>query len=127
VTGLSGVAVATDEARRPWLTFEGDGQVFGSGGVNRLRGTWSIDGDSLTFGPLASTLMAGPQEAMDVEYALHRLLGQPLTLHTADGASATSADPTLDAAATSPVASVELVAGSGAAVVLARISRPPGE
>ncbi|MET0434682.1 MAG: META domain-containing protein [Cellulomonas sp.] len=35
------------ERAHPALTFSGDGQVYGTGGVNRLRGTWSFapDGD----------------------------------------------------------------------------------
>jgi len=44
------VAPAPDRAR-PELTFEDDGQVFGTGGINRFRGTYTLDGDRLTFGP----------------------------------------------------------------------------
>ncbi len=66
----------------PELTFELDGQVYGTGGVNRLRGTWTLEpapgGDVLTFGPVATTLMAGTETHMVRERAVLDLLGQPL-------------------------------------------------
>jgi heat shock protein HslJ len=72
---------------RPMLTFEGDGQVYGTGGVNRIRGTWSLDDDLLTLGPLASTLMAGPADAMATEREILEILGAPLRVEpVADGA-----------------------------------------
>ena len=46
-------------------------------GVNRVRGTWELDGDALTFGPVVSTLMAGPPDAMTCEQQVLRLLGEP--------------------------------------------------
>ncbi|WP_217616641.1 META domain-containing protein [Cellulomonas sp. GbtcB1] len=42
------------ERAHPALTFSGDGQVYGTGGVNRLRGTWSFapdGGDADPDGP----------------------------------------------------------------------------
>ena len=62
------------------LTFGQDGRVTGCATVNRLFGSYSLDGDSLTCGPLACTLLAGPPEAMDQETRLQRGLGQPLTV-----------------------------------------------
>ncbi|WP_123370121.1 META domain-containing protein [Cellulomonas sp. PhB150] len=122
VTAVSGVTVPSGEQHGPWLTFDGDGQVFGMSGVNRVRGTWSVDGDVLTFGPLASTMMAGPPQAMALESALHGLLAAPLTLHTADGAAASSADPMLDPAASAAgrPAIVDLLASDGGSVELRR-------
>ena len=43
-------------------------------------GEYVVDGDLLTCGPLAGTMMAGPPEAMDQEQRLHRALTQPLTV-----------------------------------------------
>jgi heat shock protein HslJ len=68
----------------PWLTFEGDGVVFGMAGVNRVRGTWELDGDTLTFGPVVSTLMAGPPDAMTREQQVLLLLGGPVTVTRPD-------------------------------------------
>lgn len=112
---------AHEPARTPSLTFDGDGQVFGTSGVNRLRGTWSIDGDHLQFGPMASTLMAGPPEAMQREAAMLRLLGEELVLHSADGAPQVAAEPLQDRAPGKPAPVVELVAPSGDRLVLTRV------
>ncbi|GEK17114.1 hypothetical protein CPE01_08470 [Cellulomonas persica] len=110
-----------EPARLASLTFDGDGQVFGTGGVNRLRGTWSIDGDRLAFGPIASTLMAGPPAAMRQEAELLRLLGEGLVLRTAGGSPHGVADPLLDRAAGTPAPVVELVAPTGERLVLTRV------
>jgi heat shock protein HslJ len=66
------------------LTFGDDGRVTGCATVNRLTGSYAVDGDTLTCGPLAGTLMAGPPEAMDQEQRLHQALVGPLTV-VADG------------------------------------------
>lgn len=65
---------------RPTLTFDGDGQVYGTGGVNRLRGTWRQEDGTLTFGPVVTTLMAGAPEHMERERAVLGLLAGPVTL-----------------------------------------------
>lgn len=65
---------------RPSLTFDGDGQVYGTGGVNRLRGTWQEAEGTLTFGPVVTTLMAGIPEHMARERAVLDLLGGPVRL-----------------------------------------------
>lgn len=45
-----------------------DGEVTGTGGVNRFTGTYeATDDGALTFGPIASTKMAGSDEAMAQE------------------------------------------------------------
>ena len=56
------------EARAPSLTFDlEESRVAGFGGVNRLMGTLVLDEERLRFGPLATTLMAGPDAAMALE------------------------------------------------------------
>jgi heat shock protein HslJ len=52
-----------------------DSRVAGSGGVNRLMGGYTLDGGSLTFSQMASTMMAGPPEAMQQEQAIVAALG----------------------------------------------------
>ncbi|CAN5278443.1 hypothetical protein BH11ACT1_BH11ACT1_25590 [soil metagenome] len=72
---VDGVPVApVPERARPELTFEDDGQVFGTGGINRFRGTYTVDGDRLTFGPLATTQMAGIADHVARERAVLELL-----------------------------------------------------
>lgn len=41
----------------PNLTFAAEGTVTGTDGCNRLTGSWSVDGDVVRLGPLASTRM----------------------------------------------------------------------
>jgi heat shock protein HslJ len=78
---VAGVPVGqVPDRARPELTFEDDGQVFGTGGVNRFRGTYTLDGDRLTFGPLAITQMAGIPDHEARESAVLELLGGAPTL-----------------------------------------------
>ena len=77
-TALEGAELDGAGRATPFLTFDGDGQVFGLAGVNRVRGTWRLDAQTLTFGPVVSTLMAGPPDAMTREQQVLRLLGEPV-------------------------------------------------
>ncbi|MFT3851268.1 MAG: META domain-containing protein [Ilumatobacteraceae bacterium] len=45
------------------MTFA-DGSVSGNAGCNNFNGSVTVDGDSLTFGPLASTMMACTKDAL---------------------------------------------------------------
>ena len=47
--------------------FSGDGQVSGSSGCNRYFGRAQAESGRLSVGPLASTMMACAQDAMDQE------------------------------------------------------------
>jgi heat shock protein HslJ len=49
------------------ITFDKDGKVFGDSGCNRFTGGYTVKGDRITIGPLASTMMACPQPQMDAE------------------------------------------------------------
>jgi heat shock protein HslJ len=63
----------------PFLVFGGEpGRVVGSGGCNRLAGSYEKDGDKLTFGPLASTKMACAT-GMETEDAFHQALAKTTT------------------------------------------------
>lgn len=53
----------------PSLTFGGDGTVSGSAGCNTFSGTYTLDGATLAFGPLATTKMACADPTMFVESA----------------------------------------------------------
>ena len=53
----------------PTLAFGTDGTVSGNAGCNTFNGTVTIEGDSIEFGPLATTRMAFPDPAMSVEAA----------------------------------------------------------
>lgn len=55
------------------MTFE-DGRVAVEGGCNNLMGPYELDGDQLTAGPLASTMMACPDPLMDQDTWIAGLL-----------------------------------------------------
>ena len=74
----------------------GTSQVFGTGGCNRFTGAWKQNGTSVSFGPLASTMMMCPEPAMESEQKFLKLLGavnrvtvagNVATLTTPDGAT----------------------------------------
>lgn len=51
-----------------------DGRVAGCAGINRFGGQASVERDRIRVGPLASTRMAGPPEAMAAEDQVLRAL-----------------------------------------------------
>jgi len=63
---LSGVTLGTGV---PTIDFGTDGTVSGSAGCNTFNGTYTVEGSSISFGPLASTKMACPEADMAVETA----------------------------------------------------------
>ena len=79
------------------LAFGTDGEVSGSGGCNSLMGSYTTtEPDGLTFGPLASTRMACPDDVMQIEQeylaalanvATYQLEADRLTLRDASGAT----------------------------------------
>jgi heat shock protein HslJ len=85
--------VDVENARRPHLTLRSDsGSVAGSGGCNRLFGTYALTGNGLRFSGLGSTKMACPD--MEIETAFTqalervdtwRIAGAELQLHDAQG------------------------------------------
>jgi heat shock protein HslJ len=61
LVALQGMPVeAADPQRAPHITLENK-RVAGSGGCNRLAGSYVLDGERLAFGPLIGTKMACPQ------------------------------------------------------------------
>jgi len=56
------------------LEIGADGKVSGNGGCNRFSGSATIVGDKISFGDLASTMMACTEAAMDQEMKLHAAL-----------------------------------------------------
>lgn len=67
----------SERMREPSLVLHSqDTRFTGAGGVNRLTGRYSLDGHSLIFTNPASTMMAGPPEAMQQEQAIITALQQ---------------------------------------------------
>lgn len=90
-------AVAIDEAREAHLVLHAEeSRLAGSTGCNRMMGDYERDGDRLTFGQLATTMMACPGEVMALEREFLDVLeaidgwqveGETLTLVDAEGES----------------------------------------
>ena len=67
------------------------GRATGSGGCNRFTGNYELEGDRLSFKPLASTRMACEQAVMRAEDEYFLALGETSRLTLADGALVLSA------------------------------------
>ena len=82
------VEVGADE-QPPSLALDlEESQVSGSGGVNRIVGTFTLSEDELRFGPLATTLMAGPEGPMRLEQEFLAALAR-VTAYELDGRTLT--------------------------------------
>ena len=65
-----------DSGGERFVGFKANGEVVGSGGCNNFFGSFTQDGRTLTFGPLASTKKACPGELMQQERDFLDLLGR---------------------------------------------------
>ena len=75
---------SADPAVASTLTME-DGSASGNAGVNTFNGSYDAPDDGvLTFGPLATTMMAGPDNAMQQEQAFLQALAATTTFTTKD-------------------------------------------
>jgi heat shock protein HslJ len=61
VLGNEPVAAAEKRREAHFILHLADKRVSGSGGCNRLAGSYKLEGDRLTFGKIAATMMACPQ------------------------------------------------------------------
>jgi len=69
-------------------------RFFGVAAINRYFGSYSVEGEVISFGPAGSTMMAGPEELMKAEQEYLRFLptvsryklnGKTLSLFSRDG------------------------------------------
>ena len=77
------------------IGFDGsESRYFGKSAVNRYFGSYTIDGNTLEFGPAGVTMMAGPEPLMQAESEYlqdlstvnsYKLEGKKLTLINSDG------------------------------------------
>ena len=51
------------------LSFDDDAAVSGQGGCNQFFGDYQVEGDSISFGPLGSTLMSCGEQLDQQEFA----------------------------------------------------------
>jgi len=66
--------VGVEQESELTLVFGSDGTVSGSAGVNQFNGPFTVDGDTIKIGPLATTKMAGPDNLMEQEAAYLKAL-----------------------------------------------------
>lgn len=109
---------------------DGEHRVHGSGGVNRLGGGFELHDDEIAFGPCFTTLMAGPEPAMQYERSLlaamtgrhmYRVDGDVLTIGSGDN------EIVLERAAPRPARTVgHPVEITGTVWYRERIAMPPG-
>lgn len=125
LTAVDGTAV--DPLAGASVTFGEDGTATGSGGCNRFRGPYTVDGDTISVGPLASTRMSCGADLDTLESSYlngleaafgYAISGNDLVISTAaDGTLefATSAGPGVPEASPAPTATpaATQVASSG--------------
>ena len=71
---VGGLSVMSDGADAN-ITFHADGKkISGSGGCNRLTGSYQLDGNSLRISPLGMTRMACPEPQMKQEQEVNKAL-----------------------------------------------------
>jgi heat shock protein HslJ len=76
---------ATACPQEPHLLFLSEGsRLAGSGGCNRLAGTYEATGDELRFQPIAMTRMACEQSVMELEHAVAAALRATESYHIED-------------------------------------------
>jgi heat shock protein HslJ len=66
---------------RTTVEFVEPGRVAGRGGCNRYMGGYERDGDALSFGPLAGTMMACPEALMNQEQRFYQAMEQVTAWH----------------------------------------------
>lgn len=71
VTSVAGEQIALPDSlaeATPYIEFNAEnGRVHGYTGCNIMNGTYTLDGSDLSLGQMATTMMAGPQELMELE------------------------------------------------------------
>lgn len=76
--GTAAVVVGDNQREPHFILHPDDKRVSGSGGCNRLAGTYALDGNRLTFSRMAGTMMACPS-GMEQERSFHDALGRAAT------------------------------------------------
>jgi len=101
VNNGSGGVVSTPAGVSAAISFFANGTVEGFGGCNNFSGSFTLKGDSITFGPLMGTMMACPDPAGTFEQQFMAALGAStkwavsngkLTLSNDSGAQQVAAD-----------------------------------
>lgn len=86
VDEISGESITIPaDARQPFIEFDGE-NASGYAGCNTFRGTYTVDGATLKFGPMISTKKACGGPLDEIEFSMHQALGSVTGFTIADGA-----------------------------------------
>jgi heat shock protein HslJ len=85
------VEIGPDEIQPTIVLDLEESRVSGSGGVNRLTGSFALSESELRFGTLMTTRMAGPESSMQREQSFLAALDQ-VTSYELDGRALTLRD-----------------------------------
>ena len=86
--GLPSSPVPAVESVEAGLTFNADGTLTGNSGCNGYSGSYTVEGNQITFSPIASTRMACDKSIMEQEAAIHQVLTGTVSFQI-DGAQLT--------------------------------------
>ena len=71
ITSVAGTTVSVADSlseSAPFIEFNAaEGRIHGNTGCNIMNGSYTLDGKKLTLGPVATTMMAGPEAMMELE------------------------------------------------------------
>lgn len=81
VVSVDGVAVPDSLEQAPLICFDSAKKTYHARpGINLVNGSYTLEGDKLTFGEGAMTRMAGPVELMNLESSIVNNMFLPLTV-----------------------------------------------
>lgn len=88
ITSVSGEQVVLADSlseAAPFIEFNvAEGRFHGNTGCNIMNGEYTFAGDSLSFSPAATTMMAGPQELMDLESKVLNAISNAATVNAVE-------------------------------------------
>lgn len=85
VLKVNGEEITVTGEEKPYIEFNtGESKVHGYTGCNIMNGAYTQDGKELSFGNMATTMMAGPEENMKAERSVLEAMGK-VTSVKADG------------------------------------------
>ncbi|MCJ2165804.1 MULTISPECIES: META domain-containing protein [unclassified Pseudodesulfovibrio] len=67
------------------MVFSGAGTVSGLGGCNHYSGSFTLEGDMISFGPMAATMMSCSPPLDDLEMRFFQSLSHPLKVKIENG------------------------------------------
>lgn len=77
--------VSNQPAATITLSFDANEMMANGRVVNLYHGTYSVDGNNIKFGPMGSTMMMGPADAMQEEQEYFKFLDTVETYDLSDG------------------------------------------